>query len=259
MLQGLFSSNLMQSLIEQDPLQWYKNRDWQKESDRFRHPHISYPAYYKNQNFHSIKNGYLSVEAAVSYDLVSPYLLLPNEQLVRRSLIDRISGNPQRILDLGCGTGSMTLLLKQAFPTAEVIGLDLSPYMLVVAASKSQKEGCSIQFLQGNAEQTQFPDHSFDLITASLLFHETPSITTEAVLKESYRLLNPGGKIAIIDGNQLLLRRINWVGPIFEEPYAAEYANGDMTVCLQSAGFSQVQTQPVWWMHQISYGVKLEK
>ncbi|MBD1909403.1 MULTISPECIES: class I SAM-dependent methyltransferase [unclassified Leptolyngbya] len=258
MLQGLFSSNLLQSLIEQDPLQWYKSRDWQKESDRFRHPGISYPTYYKDQNFHSIKNGYLSVEAAVSYDLVSPCLLLPNEQLVRRTLINKIREKPQHILDLGCGTGSMTLLLKQAFPSAKVIGLDLSPYMLVMAATKAQQEGADIQFLQGNAEKTQFPDCSFDLITASLLFHETPSTTARTILQESYRLLKPGGKIAIMDGNQLFLRRVNWVNPIFEEPYAAEYADGDMTAWLQSSGFAHVHTQSVWWMHQVSYGVKLD-
>jgi len=59
-----------------------------------------------------------------------------------------------RILDLGCGTGSTTLL-KQAFPQAEVIGLDLSPYMLVRAEHKAKAAGLDIHWRHGNAEQTK--------------------------------------------------------------------------------------------------------
>ena len=50
----------------------------------------------------------------------------PNETWVRQGVIEAIGGQPRRILDLGCGTGSMTMMLKQAFPQAEAIGMDLS-------------------------------------------------------------------------------------------------------------------------------------
>lgn len=117
----------LESIVQSDPLGWYRCRDWQQESDRFSNPYTPYPEYYKNSNFHGIQGGYLCVEAAMSYDPISQWLLLPNETLIRRRLINAVQGKPKRILDMGCGTGSMTILLKQAFPDAEVIGIDLSP------------------------------------------------------------------------------------------------------------------------------------
>ena len=67
---------------------------------------------------------------SVTYDPSIKFFLFPNEALVRQKLVKAIDKQPQRILDLGCGTGSSTLILKRTFPQAEVIGLDLSPYML---------------------------------------------------------------------------------------------------------------------------------
>ncbi len=95
---------------------------------------MAIPPYYSSQNFHGVKRGYLNPSAAVSYDPITQYVLVPGETVVRQALIDAIQVQPRRILDLGCGTGSTTLMLKQAFPQAEVLGLDLSPYMLVRAS-----------------------------------------------------------------------------------------------------------------------------
>lgn len=245
-----------QFLRQQDPLRWYKNKDWEKESDRFCHPHLAYPPYYKNQPFHGIQGGYLNIIAALSYDAISKCLLLPHERMIRKRLIAAIQGQPQRILDLGCGTGSMTIMLKQTFPEANVIGIDLSPYMLAVADKKAQHAGLTIQFLQGNAEATGFPDRSFDLITVALLFHETPSAVTKNILQESHRLLNMGGEVVVLDGNQQSLRQMSWVDRIFEEPYMAEYAKGNINAWLKSAGFEPAHTQSVWWTQQVSHGVK---
>ncbi|MBW4692295.1 MAG: class I SAM-dependent methyltransferase [Lyngbya sp. HA4199-MV5] len=244
-------------LIDQDGLRrFYESIDWQAASDRLSDPTLVYPAYYSSQNFHGIEGGYLNVSAAVSYDPITQYALPPGEAMVRQSFIDSIQAKPRRILDFGCGTGSTTLLLKRAFPQAEVIGLDLSPQMLVVAEHKATQAGLEIHWRHGNAEHTGLPDASFDLITASLLFHETPPAVSQAILRESYRLLTVGGEIAILDGNQKMLRQIEWLTQIFEEPYIQAYAGGSVDAWLGAARFEAVQTQELWWLHQITRGVK---
>jgi ubiquinone/menaquinone biosynthesis C-methylase UbiE len=244
-------------LIDEPALRrFYESIDWQAASDQFRDPQLVYPAYYSSQHFHSIEGGYLNISAAVSYDPITQYALPPNETWVRQGLIDTIQTQPRRILDLGCGTGSTTLMLKQAFPQAEVIGLDLSPYMLVVAEHKAKQVGLQISWRHGKAERTRFPDASFDLVTAALLFHETPAIVAQSILQECHRLLTPGGEVLILDGNQKTLRQADWLTQIFEEPYIQDYAAGNLDAWLGAAGFGAVQTQEFWWVHQVTRGVK---
>jgi ubiquinone/menaquinone biosynthesis C-methylase UbiE len=175
---------------------------------------------------------------------------------VRQAVIEAIKGQPRRILDLGCGTGSTTLMLKQAFFGAEVIGLDLSPYMLIMADSKTRQAGLEIQWRQGNAESTKFPNASFDVVTASLLFHETPSTVSRSILRECFRLLVPGGQVIILDGNQKSLRHTDWLTEIFEEPYIKDYAIGSVDDWMGTAGFEAVHTEELWLIHQVTRGIK---
>lgn len=253
----VFLSPVVRFFINEEELKrYYQSIDWQQESDRFRRADITIPAYYSSQNFHGIEKGYLNPGAAVSYDPVTQYVLPPNETLVRQGLLDRIRVKPRRILDLGCGTGSTTLMLKQAFPQAQVIGLDLSPYMLVRAEDKANKAGLDIQLRHGNAEHTGFPDASFDLVTASLLFHETPPAVTQAILLECFRLLTVGGEVLILDGSQKTLRNLDWLNNIFEEPYIRDFAAGSVDAWMGKAGFEAVQTDEIWGIHQVTRGVK---
>lgn len=252
-----FLAPIIRSFIDEEKLrQIYESTDWEGESSRFRNPNLIYPDYYSSQNFHGIKGGYLNGGAATSYDPITQYVLQPNETWVRQGLIDNIQGTPRRILDLGCGTGSTTLLLKQVFPQAQVIGLDLSPYMLVTADAKAKKAGLEIEWLHGKAEETNFPDASFDVVTASLLFHETPPPITQAILREGFRLLVPGGQVLILDGNQKTLRQVEWLTEVFEEPYIKAYAAGSVDAWMGAAGFEAVQTKEWWWMHQVTQGIK---
>ncbi len=235
---------------------FYRSIDWENTCDRLKNPNLIYPEYYQSQNFHGIEGGYLTTGAAVSYDPVTQYVLPPNETWVRQGVINAVNSQPRRILDLGCGTGSTTLLLKQAFAAAEVVGLDLSPYMLAATEAKAKTAGLEIQLVHGNAENTGFEEASFDLVTASLLFHETPPEVTQTILKESFRLLATAGQVIILDGNQKTLRQAEWLTQIFEEPYIKDYAAGSLDAMLGAAGFAAVRTEDWWGVHQISCGVK---
>ena len=244
-------------LIDENALkQLSKSIDWESECDRLSNPDLVYPHYYQSQNFHGISGGYLTSGAAVTYDAVTRYVLPPNENLVRQSLVDAVRGKPRRILDLGCGTGSTTILLQEQFFEARVTGLDLSPQMLAIASYKAKQLNHDIEWLHGLAEATNLPGSSFDLITASLLFHETPPVITKAILKEAFRLLTPGGQIVILDGNQKTLRQTTWLSNIFEEPYIQDYAWGNVDAWLGAAGFDMIRTEEFWWTNQVSYGFK---
>lgn len=252
-----FLSPMVRFLIDEEKWRRYAaSIDWEKQSDRFRRSDVIIPSYYSSQNFHGIEGGYLNPEAAVGYDPVTQYVLPPNETVVRQALIDLVKVYPRRILDLGCGTGSTTLMLKQAFPQAEVIGLDLSPYMLVRAEDKAQSAGLEILWRHSNAEKISFQDATFDLVTASLLFHEVPSAVSQVILRESFRLLVAGGQVLILDGNQKTLRELEWLNDIFAEPYIREYAAGNLDASLGAAGFEAVRTQDVWWINQVTSGIK---
>lgn len=252
-----FLAPLFKLLLDRETLQQYRDQiDWDTATAALSNPQVSYPEYYQTAPFHGIEGGYLTVEAAVTYDPITQYVLPPGEVWVREAAVKTLQGHPRRILDLGCGTGSTTLMLKQAFPQSEVIGLDLSPPMLVVAQDKAQKAGLAVPFVHGNAMETGFPEASFDAVTASLLFHETPPEVACAILTEAFRLLTPGGQIVILDGNQRTLRWADWLSNIFEEPYIHDYAHGSVDAWLGAAGFEAVQTNDFWWLHQISRGMK---
>lgn len=252
-----FLQPIIRSIINEEELQrFYESKDWEAEGDRFRNPNLTYPEYYRSPNFHGIEGGYLNAGAAVSYDPITQYVLPPNETWIRQDAIKTIGGQPRRILDLGCGTGTTTLLLKQTFPEAEVMGLDLSPYMLVMAEHKAKEKGLSIQWKHSFAEATGLRAASFDLVTASLLFHETPVSISKAILQEAFRLLQPGGEVMILDGNQKTLRQTDWLTNVFEEPYIEEYAQGSVAAWMGAAGFEAVRTDEIWLIQQVTWGMK---
>ena len=252
-----FLAPIFRNLVDRDAIDaYYHSRDWEAASKQFCNPQIVPPDYYCSQNFHGIEGGYLKLSAALSYDPIVQYVLPPGEAIVRSALIDRIASSPRRILDLGCGTGSTTLKLKQAFPQAEVIGLDLSPYMLVVAQDKAQTANLDISFCHGLAEATGFPSSSFDLVTASLLFHELPPAIARDILRECFRLLRSGGEVLILDGNQPVLRSVPWLMEVFEEPYIKAFAQNSLDADLSAIGFGAIETEAIWLIHQVTRGVK---
>ena len=163
-----------------------------------------------------------------------------------------VTGQPQQILDLGCGTGSSTLVLKQAFPAATVVGLDLSPYMLVMAEYKAQLVGLEIDWHHGLAEATPWESASFDLVTISFLFHEMPTSVSQAVLAESLRLLAHGGQLLVLDGSQKALSHLGLLIDLFREPYSRVYATGCIQDWLEGIGFETVQAKHLGLIHQVT-------
>lgn len=122
------------------------------------------------------------------------------EETFKQRLIQdaRIAANA-RVLDLGCGTGTLTILIKQSEPTADVIGFDGDPEVLEIAREKAQAQGVHITLDQGMAYQLPYPNASFDRVLSSLVLHHLTPQDRERALREVYRVLKSDGEFWIID------------------------------------------------------------
>jgi len=107
---------------------------------------------------------------------------------------------PFRVLDVGCGTGTLTGLLGASPWSVEAVGMDYSPGMCVQAAAKVARAGLSgaARFVAGDSEHLPFADGVFDVVTCSNSFHHYPH--QNAVVQEMRRVLGPGGRLVLIDG-----------------------------------------------------------
>lgn len=105
----------------------------------------------------------------------------------------------QRILDLGCGTGTLTVMLKRACPGAHVAGLDGDAAVLDLARQKAEEEHVAVEFWRGLATDPPFGPDSFDLIVSSLLFHHLLPSDKQRSLEKALCLLKPGAELHVAD------------------------------------------------------------
>ncbi|HEX2913379.1 MAG TPA: class I SAM-dependent methyltransferase [Chloroflexia bacterium] len=239
-------------------LQPFQGLDWARAIQKYESPGFAYPDYYR-RNYHGLEGGYLSPLAAITYDPITAKILVPGEMRVRRAFVKHVSGilgdtSPRQILELATGTGSTTMLWRRAFAEAEISGIDLSPYMLVAAERKLAGQNVALRL--GRAEATGFAANSFDLIVTSLLFHEIPAAVARQVVEEAYRLLKPGGVLAVLDGNQKSNFMVRTVAGYFPEPYFLEYMNSDLGQMYRQCGFKNVHSGKYLGLYQMVTGFK---
>ena len=132
--------------------------------------------------------------------LYDPLTWILGGDALKRPLIEQAAlASGLRALDIGCGTGSLTLLLKKLHPGVEVVGLDPDPKALAIAKRKAQRAGLAIQLDQGFSDQLPYPDASFDRVFSSLMFHHLQTDEKSATLREVRRVLKPGGSLHLLD------------------------------------------------------------
>jgi len=129
-----------------------------------------------------------------------PFVKLLGGDRSRRHLLDQAAVRPgQRVLDIGCGTGTFIVMMKSLHPDVEVTGLDPDPNALARARKKLERAGLSAKLDQGFADELPYPDASFDLVFSSLMFHHLEGDQKEKTLAEVRRVLKPGGAFHMLD------------------------------------------------------------
>ena len=132
--------------------------------------------------------------------LYDPLVKLLGGDRVRKMLFDQAAGlSIRRVLDVGCGTGTLLMMIKRLKPGIEVIGLDPDPKGLARARRKAQQAGLSIKFDQGYSDELPYPEASFDRVFSSFMFHHLGVDQRESTLREARRVLAPGGSLHLLD------------------------------------------------------------
>jgi demethylmenaquinone methyltransferase/2-methoxy-6-polyprenyl-1,4-benzoquinol methylase/phosphoethanolamine N-methyltransferase len=142
-----------------------------------------------------------TIRWAYAYDFVVRVLTLNRESALRAETI-RLAGIERgaTVLDVGCGTGSITLRAA-ALTGAEgrVYGIDAAPEMIAAARRKAHTAGVQVNFQVGVIEGLDFADATFDRVLSSLMMHHLPHELKGQALTEVYRVLKPGGQLLIVD------------------------------------------------------------
>src|ERR687888_2562272 len=179
------------------------------------------------------------------YDLFGTVISFGRDKAIREKLIELAAPAPgEKVLDVGCGTGTLALALKSRVGTGEVHGIDASPEMIDVAKKKAAKAGAAIDFQVALIEVLPFPAATFDLVTSSLMLHHLPDDLKRTGLAEIRRVLKPGGRFMAVDfaahSHSPLGHLLSIVGHARGESMVAKLMR-----MLKDAGFSDVEDIPM--------------
>lgn len=142
---------------------------------------------------------------ALSYSWLTPFYdpvvrLTTRERRFKKALVEQLGiRDGDHVLDLACGTGTLTILLKQASPRAEVTAVDGDPMILDSAKEKANQLGLEIRFDEGMSFSLPYPDESFDRVVSSLFFHHLIRESKLKTLSEVRRVLKPHGEFHVAD------------------------------------------------------------
>ncbi len=131
--------------------------------------------------------------------LIDPFLnVLMKGAYVKSRLIDGLDlKGGERVLDFGCGTGTLALMIKKAKPDCAVTGIDIDPQALGIARDRALDLG--ITFVEYDGATLPFADRSFDRAVTSFVLHHLSATEKAVALKEIYRVLDQDGELHVLD------------------------------------------------------------
>ncbi|MFT7287940.1 MAG: SAM-dependent methyltransferase [Halieaceae bacterium] len=226
-------------------------------------PALDIPAYARHE-VHLQPGGYVGDELAgylFHFGTNNFYHGMNDQDEFHIGVAERVeppAGRLERIVDLGCGVGQLTVALKERFPQAEVLGLDVGAPMVRYAHRRAVDRDVDVHFHQALAHDTGFEDGCVDLVTAYILFYEVPTEIGREIVAEAFRILRSGGVFEVYDfatpfaATAPYQRYTFWVDHRFSnEPWSAEFTTTDFTETLREAGFdSELAGHQRWGVHR---------
>lgn len=189
---------------------------------------------------------------ALRYDWLTRFYdpvvrLTTRERTFKQALLKQADTEGQhRILDLGCGTGTLALMAKRAYPAAEVVGFDADAEALGLAATKAARDGLEVLLDQGLASALPYANESFDRVLSSLFFHHLSFEVKKEAVAEVFRVLRPSGEFHIADWGKPTgsVMRLAFLGVQILDGFAttADSVSGVLPDLLRQAGFEKVET-----------------
>jgi|GEM_PF-3034767 len=161
-------------------------------------PRVRYPSWYLHR-WHFLPEGYLSRRCAAGYDHLIRHVY---NQGVERRLIEAVTGRlealrPAALLEVGCGPGRLLETVAARGFAREVVGVDLSPYLLERA--RKRLAGTRVRLVHADGLALPSEPESFDAVVASHYVGHLPREVREDAARELVRVVRPGGHVVVID------------------------------------------------------------
>ena len=213
--------------------------------------HLAIPDYYREIDIHQHPGNLIGADYDGLMYRASATSIHPNtrrfEAHERFADLVLARGPFRSVLNMGCGFGKCTLPIAARLPEARVIGIDLSaPCLRLAAASLADTTFTHVRFEQRDALRSGYADGRFDLVTSTQLLHELPVDDIRRVLRESFRLLAPGGEVMHLDFRP----RGRWMEFLLDghavrnnEGFMPAFNRLDMHEALRDAGFVDISIE----------------
>jgi ubiquinone/menaquinone biosynthesis C-methylase UbiE len=199
---------------------------------------------FENKLGASLINDYFNINL---YDFVFKYFFKINKDFFKKIETYLDLKNNYKVLDIGSGTSSFSIYLKNENPTLNIYDIDGSKEMLRIAEKKIKDENLNIKIEEALAENIPYEDNHFDRIVAIFLFSYIPKTIKPYAMKELYRVLKPNGKLVIVDvSNQGGLKKYWELFKYIPSPFFIEEGlNGDYFNILNNANFKNISELPI--------------